>query len=142
MAETELPTATPEFLTELQELAETIIKRGQELTGVRQILDDQTNEIGVILPMTSALLKHAANDLVTAAQSLMALRAKAPVPPTAEQLEYHRIVLLTGEERHEIKSALEGDSNDAEHDVLVELAQNNSIEYTSFEDQDDDEDED
>jgi hypothetical protein len=41
----------------------------------------------------------------------------------------------------EIKEALEGDSNDDEHDALVAVAEYLDIEYTSYDDQDDSDDE-
>lgn len=40
----------------------------------------------------------------------------------------------------EIKSALEGDSNDAEHDALAAVADHFGIEWTSFEDREEDDD--
>lgn len=58
----------------------------------------------------------------------------------AEEIAHAMRVDLAGvtrELREEIRAALEGDSNDAEHDALVSVAEAFGIKWTSHEDRED-----
>lgn len=123
------PVASAAFLHELAIRITTLGNITRKLDAAFEPLQNESNEVGFYLDTVDELLRTTAADLLNEAEFLLALRAKSPTPPTPEQVEASRIVLLSHGEREDIRLALEGDSNDAEHDVLVDLANANDIEY-------------